>query len=323
MKHTYKIAFVTTMLALAFLALDAGAYEVQLPTIKGTQPYAGPAQFVQYLFIFGLGIGGLLAFAMIVFAGLEWSLAGANPSLQEDARDRIKNAAFGLMLLLGAYVILNTVNPDIVRLNENALEGFTVPPPPPPPAPDGGGGGEFTGGPTPVTPFDPDPYPLAVSPMDPEARQSLLNMVADAKVIGATVKLNSAYRPHAYQQHLQEVFCKYQCAYNGRNAAEVAQQWRWATYCDQYAQFTCQAGGYPVQFAAAMKSILDEWVRHDIVAAPATISTHQTGCAVDMHISGISPAAYGFERTVGSGDPVHYEHVGCPDNNRVYQRRNQ
>lgn len=107
----------------------APSVEVPLPAIRGIDPHIGPAQFIQYLFVLGLGLGGVLAFAMIVFAGLQWSLSGANPSLQQDAADRIQNAIFGLVLLLGAYVILNTINPDLVRLDQPVFHGVQIPPP--------------------------------------------------------------------------------------------------------------------------------------------------------------------------------------------------
>lgn len=90
--------------------------ETAFPVITGIDPAAGLPQFARYIFVLGLGLGGILAFAMIVFAGLEWSLSGANPSLQQDAKDRIFNAVFGLLLLLGSFVILNTINPALVSL---------------------------------------------------------------------------------------------------------------------------------------------------------------------------------------------------------------
>lgn len=106
-------------------------YEVigQLPTAGDIRPgdIRDVPTLVRYVFLLGLGLSGILAFGMIVFAGLEWALSGANPSLQSDAMDRIRNAIFGLLLLLGAYVILNTINPDLVSLR--APQGWTVPPP--------------------------------------------------------------------------------------------------------------------------------------------------------------------------------------------------
>jgi hypothetical protein len=109
--------------------LPVSAQEVQFPRIEGEDPAAGPAHLVRYLYVLGLGLGGVLAFAMIAIAGLQWTLSGANPSIQSDAKDRILNAVFGLLLLLAAFVILRTINPELVNLREPDLRGLRVPPP--------------------------------------------------------------------------------------------------------------------------------------------------------------------------------------------------
>lgn len=375
MRHFIPVFAAVSILALFMAAVlpSASAYEVELPSIAGTEPYGGPAQFVQYLFILGLGLGGILAFGMIVFAGLQWSLSGGNASLQEDAKDRIRNAIFGLILLLGAYVILNTINPDIVRLRQPSLAGLEVPAPQTPRAetynpacarwneyrcvtsyhrltpcsqnpgqgwedantncPSQGAGQACAenpnarycgrvltypeGGPSPVTPFSPDPYGVNITSMDPEARQSLENMISCANRIGAVVEVHSAYRPQAYQDHLKEVFCKYQCALIGRDPQAVAQRWPYATYCNQYVNFPCTPGRYEARYNNAIANINTEWARHDIVAAPANSSRHSQGCSVDMDVSGIRPSDYGFQGPISSEDPVHYDHTFCPDANAV------
>jgi hypothetical protein len=121
------------------------AYEVGLPNIPGTpNPYESPANFVYYLFVFALAVGGILAFGSIVIAGIEWTISAGNPSLQEDAKDRIRNAVFGLILLLASYVILYTINPQLVRLKNPTIEPLPNLPPPPSTGtgtPGGGGGG--------------------------------------------------------------------------------------------------------------------------------------------------------------------------------------
>jgi hypothetical protein len=376
----FSYIFTIFLIMVAFLseAPSAFAYEVNFPNIPGTSPYEGPAQFVQYLFIFGLGLGGILAFAMIVFAGLEWALSGANPSLQQDAKDRLYNAIFGLILLLGAYVILNTINPDLVRLRQPAFRGLEIPPPPSPqsynpgynpacvrwnqyqcipssprypslscrqqlgpdwepadlncPTPGAGasclqpGGHSYcgkvlnyaSGGPSPVTPFSPDPYPLDIQNMDPEARQSLQNLLAcDDQRLDVSVELKSAFRPQAYQDHLKEVFCKYQCVIEGRDPQAVSQRWPYATYCGQYINFPCTPGRYDPHYNSAIANINTEWARHGIVAAPANVSRHSAGCSVDMVVSGINPGAYGFMGPISADDPVHYDHAFCPNANSV------
>lgn len=73
---------------------------------------------------FALLAGGLLAFGAIVYGALKYTAAAGNPSGQSDARDQITQALLGLLLLLGAYVVLFTINPNLTKLSLPALEAL-------------------------------------------------------------------------------------------------------------------------------------------------------------------------------------------------------
>lgn len=62
-----------------------------------------------------LGISGLLALGILVYAGLSYTASGGNASRQSDAKQWIWNALIGLALLFGSYLILNTINPDLLK----------------------------------------------------------------------------------------------------------------------------------------------------------------------------------------------------------------
>jgi len=76
-----------------------------------------PVQYIIGVYNFALSVGGLLAMFLIVYGGIQWAVSTGNPSKISDARDRIINALWGLGLLLGAFIILRTINPDLVNLN--------------------------------------------------------------------------------------------------------------------------------------------------------------------------------------------------------------
>lgn len=71
--------------------------------------------FIKWFFPALLVTAAILAMAMIVLAGFQWVTAYGNPSKIEDARDRIFNAIIGLILALAAWLILNTINPELVK----------------------------------------------------------------------------------------------------------------------------------------------------------------------------------------------------------------
>lgn len=124
-----KLALVLTILAIitASSVLAAYEFEIKLPAISGTQPSAGLAQYVRYLFMLGLGLGGVLAFASIVIAGIQMIMAGGNVGTVEDARSRLSQAILGLMLLLFSYLILRTINPQLTNLREPSFLPVVLP----------------------------------------------------------------------------------------------------------------------------------------------------------------------------------------------------
>ena len=67
-----------------------------------------------------------LAVGVIVWAGLRYTLAAGNPSTQSDAKDQILQAILGLILLFGAYLILYTINPNLVNLKLKTLDSVSV-----------------------------------------------------------------------------------------------------------------------------------------------------------------------------------------------------
>lgn len=111
---------------LVFLALPVYvlALEVDFPNIGGVKPTEsfGPADWIHYIFIFALAIVGLAIIYTLVYAGIEWMTAGDNSGRMSDARSRIKDAVIGLLILLGSYIILNTINPDLLTLKRNIIQ---------------------------------------------------------------------------------------------------------------------------------------------------------------------------------------------------------
>lgn len=74
------------------------------------------ASYIVRIYWFGVGIAGMLAVGMIVAGAIYYSVSAGNPDKQRDARGMITGALWGVALLLGSYLILNTINPQIVAL---------------------------------------------------------------------------------------------------------------------------------------------------------------------------------------------------------------
>jgi len=77
---------------------------------------AVPGQFVYNIYQYALGLAGIIAFGVVVFGGVKYMISAGNPSGQTDAKDWIKAALMGVLLLAGAYFILNVINPQLTNL---------------------------------------------------------------------------------------------------------------------------------------------------------------------------------------------------------------
>ncbi len=72
-----------------------------------------------------MGIIGVLAVLMVVVGGIEY-MSTVNLGEKEGARARITSAILGLLLALGAFLILKTINPDLVNVNIGVPKGVIV-----------------------------------------------------------------------------------------------------------------------------------------------------------------------------------------------------
>jgi len=80
-----------------------------------------PMNLISVLIWWAFRLAGILAFIMIVFAGFQYLTSGGNTAQQKDAQERIMNAIVGLVLLFAFYIILYTINPDILSGSSDTL----------------------------------------------------------------------------------------------------------------------------------------------------------------------------------------------------------
>ncbi|MFC1787754.1 pilin [Patescibacteria group bacterium] len=71
--------------------------------------------YIDFMYQFLLGIATTIAIVLIMVGGLQYVLSAGSGDVSK-AKERIKNSMIGLVLLMGAYLILFTVNPDLVKL---------------------------------------------------------------------------------------------------------------------------------------------------------------------------------------------------------------
>jgi len=89
----------------------------------------GFSEYIVYLFNFALAMGAVLAFIVIVAAGIKILESRGNPSEISEAKQKIINCFIGLAVLLTSYILLTTINPGIINIQNINLgnTGITVP----------------------------------------------------------------------------------------------------------------------------------------------------------------------------------------------------
>jgi hypothetical protein len=90
------------------------------PIIKVSSS-TSPASTVSSVYNLALGLGAMAAFGIIVYAALRYT-ATDNPSVQQYAKSRIYQALLGLLLLLGATIVLQFINPTLSTLRNPEVE---------------------------------------------------------------------------------------------------------------------------------------------------------------------------------------------------------
>ncbi|MBI4836868.1 MAG: L,D-transpeptidase [Candidatus Portnoybacteria bacterium] len=88
----------------------AQGYQLQIPIPKGQSSVSGPSQYIQMIFKYGLSIVG----------------SGGNETRKKSGKEWMWGAVMGLVLLLCSWLILYTINPQLTKLSEPALQRVTI-----------------------------------------------------------------------------------------------------------------------------------------------------------------------------------------------------
>ena len=120
MKKEWRIFFVVILSIFFTITARAVNINVNIPGASAVSN-GDPVGMVANFYSFALLISGILAFGAIVWGGVQYALAAGNPSGQSEGKDWIMGALLGLLLLAGASLLLNTINPDLIKLNIQPL----------------------------------------------------------------------------------------------------------------------------------------------------------------------------------------------------------
>ncbi len=74
------------------------------------------SKYIKAIYQYGLSVAGILAAVIIMGAGVIWLTSAGDSGKINKAKQYIFGSLIGVFLLFGAYIILNTINPNLIEL---------------------------------------------------------------------------------------------------------------------------------------------------------------------------------------------------------------
>ena len=126
-KNIFRVTCSALLATLIIFPIAVFAYALlePLPTEGGvyTELEEGYelTQYLEWLYKFALAAAAFLAVLMIVIGGIQMIVGGASETARSDGKKRIEQAIWGLLLAITAWLVLYSINPDLVKT------GLTIP----------------------------------------------------------------------------------------------------------------------------------------------------------------------------------------------------
>ncbi len=107
-----------------FLFPPVYALEISYPPLGGITISSGTtaAQYIVYFVNLLIAVGAFAAAVVLVMAGVSFASSSGDPSKIEEAKKRIRSAFLGLLILLGSYILLSTINSSLTSVNIDNLQ---------------------------------------------------------------------------------------------------------------------------------------------------------------------------------------------------------
>ena len=95
--------------------LPAGKTKAQVG-IAGKRTFENIGEYIKYGYQYAIQAAAVLAVLMIIIAGFQWTASGGNTATIGSAKKRITGALIGLVIAVGSYTIIQTIDPKLTEL---------------------------------------------------------------------------------------------------------------------------------------------------------------------------------------------------------------
>lgn len=112
-----SLVLLVCLLPLAIMAQEKTGYNLlsPLPNTGGQTSTSDFGGYLNQMFRLAIGLAAIFAVFFMVVGGIEYMSTDAWTG-KKDGMKKIQNAFWGLVLVLASWLILNTINPDILKL---------------------------------------------------------------------------------------------------------------------------------------------------------------------------------------------------------------
>ncbi len=133
-KAYFVIIFLALLLGAFLVSAQGRDLEIQYPELGGIQPKTtsiSPQEYIKYIFNFAIWIIGIAAFGSLILGGVRFLTSIGNPSKRTEAKNQIAFAFLGVVILMGSYFILYSINPQLTVFESREIEKVEITPPDP------------------------------------------------------------------------------------------------------------------------------------------------------------------------------------------------
>lgn len=86
------------------------------PVVNIYVPFFG--EYMAAIYRYAVAAASIIAVIVIIIGGIQWIMSGGNPQTIGSAKKRMIGAVVGLMLAVGSYTILYSIDPDLVEFKD-------------------------------------------------------------------------------------------------------------------------------------------------------------------------------------------------------------
>ncbi|MFC1789438.1 hypothetical protein ACFLYY_00500 [Patescibacteria group bacterium] len=131
---TLSLIIICLTCVFSFSLADNRPLEINYPEVPGLDAVPITVEgtdlgfYVKYLFNFSIGIIGFIGFGVLLVGGIKYLTSAGNLLMMKSAKDQIRSAFLGILLLLFSYIILTTINPQLVIFETPDIQDITSEP---------------------------------------------------------------------------------------------------------------------------------------------------------------------------------------------------